>query len=85
MATLKVNGELYKQLIIYGAANLRANYKVIDALNVFPVPDGDTGTNMRMTIEAGAAAIKDATDESIYEMSKKVSRGMLWVHVEIQG
>ena len=77
MATLKVNGELYKQLIIYGAANLRANYKVIDALNVFPVPDGDTGTNMRMTIEAGAAAIKDATDESIYEMSKKVSRGML--------
>ena len=77
MATLKVNGELYKQLVIYGAANLRANYKVIDALNVFPVPDGDTGTNMRMTIEAGAAAIKDANDESIYEMSKKVSRGML--------
>ena len=77
MATLKVNGELYKQLVIYGAANLRANYKVIDALNVFPVPDGDTGTNMRMTIEAGATAIKDANDESVYEMSKKVSRGML--------
>ena len=77
MATLKVNGELYKQLVIYGAANLRANYKVIDALNVFPVPDGDTGTNMRMTIEAGATAIKDANEESVYEMSKKVSRGML--------
>lgn len=77
MATLKVNGELYKQLVIYGAANLRADYKRIDALNVFPVPDGDTGTNMRMTIEAGAAAIKDANEESIYEMSKKVSRGML--------
>ena len=77
MATLKVNGELYKQLVIHGAANLRANYKVIDALNVFPVPDGDTGTNMRMTIEAGATAIKDANEESIYEMSKKVSRGML--------
>jgi DAK2 domain fusion protein YloV len=77
MATLKVNGELYKQLVIHGAANLRANYKVIDALNVFPVPDGDTGTNMRMTIEAGATAIKDANEESVYEMSKKVSRGML--------
>ena len=77
MATLKVNGELYKQLVIHGAANLRANYKVIDALNVFPVPDGDTGTNMRMTIEAGASAIKDANETSIYEMAKKVSRGML--------
>ena len=77
MATLKVNGELYKQLVIHGAANLRANYKVIDALNVFPVPDGDTGTNMRMTIEAGATAIKDVNEESVYEMSKKVSRGML--------
>lgn len=77
MSTLKVNGELYKQLVINGAANLRANYKVVDALNVFPVPDGDTGTNMRMTIEAGATAIKDATDESVYDMAKKVSRGML--------
>ena len=77
MSTLKVNGELYKQLVINGAANLRANYKIVDALNVFPVPDGDTGTNMRMTIEAGASAIKDATDESVYDMAKKVSRGML--------
>ena len=77
MATLKVNGEIYKHLVINGAANLRANYKVVDALNVFPVPDGDTGTNMRMTIEAGATAIKDANESSIYEMAKKVSRGML--------
>ncbi len=77
MSTLKVNGELYKQLVISGAANLRANYKIVDALNVFPVPDGDTGTNMRMTIEAGATAIKDATEESVYDMAKKVSRGML--------
>ncbi len=77
MSTLKINGELYKQLVISGAANLRANYKIVDALNVFPVPDGDTGTNMRMTIEAGATAIKDVTEESVYDMAKKVSRGML--------
>ncbi len=77
MPTFKINGETYKQLVIAGAANLRANYKTVDALNVFPVPDGDTGTNMRMTIEAGATAIKDVNEESIYEMAKKVSRGML--------
>lgn len=77
MSTFKINGELYKQLVIAGAANLRANYKTVDALNVFPVPDGDTGTNMRMTIEAGATAISDVTEDSIYDMSKKVSRGML--------
>ena len=77
MSTLKINGELYKQLVIAGAANLRANYKVVDQLNVFPVPDGDTGTNMRMTIEAGASAIKDLKEDDVYAMSKKVSRGML--------
>ena len=53
-----IDGELFKQLVINGAANLSVNYKEVDALNVFPVPDGDTGTNMRMTIEAGANEIK---------------------------
>ena len=77
MSTFKINGELYKNLVISGAANLRANYKIVDQLNVFPVPDGDTGTNMRMTIEAGASAIKDLTENNVYAMSKKVSRGML--------
>ena len=77
MPTFKINGELYKQLVTFGAKNLRANYKTIDSLNVFPVPDGDTGTNMRMTIDAGANAIKDLNEESVYEMSRQVSRGML--------
>ena len=77
MPTLRVDGELYKNLIIAGSKNLRANYKEIDALNVFPVPDGDTGTNMRMTIDAGANAIKDVKEDSVYEMAKLTSRGML--------
>lgn len=77
MSTLKIDGELYKNLVTAGAKNLRANYKTVDALNVFPVPDGDTGTNMRMTIDAGANAIKDVKEESIYEMAKQTSRGML--------
>ena len=77
MQTMKMNGTLYKLLVTNGAANLRAHYKEVDALNVFPVPDGDTGTNMKMTIEAGAHEIKEFETESVYEMAKKVSRGML--------
>lgn len=73
----KINGELYKQLVINGAANLAVHYKEVDALNVFPVPDGDTGTNMRMTIEAGANELKKIEEQSIYEVAKKLSRGML--------
>ncbi len=77
MQTLKMDGQLFKLVVTNGAANLRANYKAVDALNVFPVPDGDTGTNMRMTIEAGAHEISDFEETSVYEMAKKLSRGML--------
>ena len=59
MQTYKMDGLLFKQIVTNGAANLRANYKTVDALNVFPVPDGDTGTNMKMTIEAGAHEISE--------------------------
>ncbi len=77
MQTNKMDGQLYKLLVTNGAANLRAHYKEVDALNVFPVPDGDTGTNMKMTIEAGAHEISEIEEKSVYEMAKKVSRGML--------
>ena len=77
MNTMKVNGELYKLIVQNGAVSLRNNYKRIDALNVFPVPDGDTGTNMAMTIEAGVAAIENVNESSIYLMAKALSRGML--------
>ena len=77
MNTIKINGDLYKIIVTNGAVSLRNAYKEIDALNVFPVPDGDTGTNMSMTIEAGVQAIENETSLSVYEMSKKFSRGML--------
>ena len=77
MQHLKLDGELYKSLVINGAANLAAHYKEVDALNVFPVPDGDTGTNMRMTIEAGANVLKTLEEKSIYVVAQTLSRGML--------
>ena len=52
-----INGPLFKQMLQSGAANLSNHHAEIDALNVFPVPDGDTGTNMSMTFTSG---VKDA-------------------------
>ena len=59
----KINGEQFKELVIAGAKNLHANIEEVDSLNVFPVPDGDTGTNMSRTIEGGVKAVKDKKEE----------------------
>ena len=72
-----VDGQLFKKLVINGATSLKNNYKEVDALNVFPVPDGDTGTNMKMTIEAGASEIANLDENNIGAISKILSRGML--------
>ena len=77
MATNRIDGLMYKTMVTNGATLLRNNYKEIDALNVFPVPDGDTGTNMRMTIEGGVKEISSFEEKSIYLMAKQLSRGML--------
>lgn len=73
----KLDGVLFKTLVINGAENLKLNYQTIDALNVFPVPDGDTGTNMKMTMDGGVNEIVNFNENNIYEVSKKISRGML--------
>ena len=72
-----MDGLMYKTLVINGAENLKLNYQKIDALNVFPVPDGDTGTNMRMTMESGVNEIKNLNDNNVFEIAKKLSRGLL--------
>ena len=77
MSTKKLNGLLLKSLLESGANNLTNDYRRIDDLNVFPVPDGDTGTNMQLTINAGVKEILGEIHESIHEMSKKFSRGLL--------
>lgn len=77
MNIMKIDGQFFKSLILKGAENLKINYQYIDSLNVFPVPDGDTGTNMRMTIEGGVNEIAMLDEKNIYEISKKLSRGML--------
>jgi DAK2 domain fusion protein YloV len=73
----KIDGVLFKTMVVNGAENLKQKYQNIDALNVFPVPDGDTGTNMKMTIEGGVSEIYNLDELDVYEVSKKLSRGML--------
>ena len=77
MILKKLNGEQFKELLTNGALNLKANYEEVDSLNVFPVPDGDTGTNMLRTIQGGVAALNGFDSKDIGEVGKVVSKGML--------
>ena len=72
-----IDGRLFKQMVMTGAIVLHNNHPEIDALNVFPVPDGDTGTNMSLTFNAGASEIESLDTQDIYEISKKLSKGLL--------
>lgn len=77
MSNKEINGLLFKKIVTNGAIKLKNHYKEIDHLNVFPVPDGDTGTNMQMTMMSGVKEIKISNSESIVEISKALSRGLL--------
>ena len=71
-----LDGILFARMINSGAANLKAHAKEINDLNVFPIPDGDTGDNMLLTMMGGVRH-DDATSEGLDEMSCRVSSGML--------
>ena len=77
MTYTSVSGSLFKKMVINGAINLKNDLKEIDDLNVFPVPDGDTGTNMSMTMMSGVRDIQNSETISISEISKTLSRGLL--------
>ena len=72
-----LNGQSLKQLFISGSNNLYNHYPEVDALNVFPVPDGDTGMNMNLTLTSGSKEISNRGDESAFEIAKAFSRGLL--------
>lgn len=72
-----IDGNMLKQMIISGANNLFNHYPEVDALNVFPVPDGDTGINMNLTISSGAKEVQNRGDSDVYEIAKAFSKGLL--------
>lgn len=77
MSLKQINGIVFKQMVINGANNLANKSKYVDQLNVFPVPDGDTGTNMSMTMTAGAKELVSLDEASIGKVAKILSRGLL--------
>ncbi|MBQ9124875.1 MAG: DAK2 domain-containing protein [Acholeplasmatales bacterium] len=77
MSVSSISVALFKKMVINGAINLKNNHKEIDELNVFPVPDGDTGTNMSMTVMSGVRELNNCESSSIIEVAKVLSRGAL--------
>ena len=77
MPVTKISGALLKKMFTNGAVNLKNCYAEVDALNVFPVPDGDTGTNMSMTMMAGVREIENVSSKQITQILKNLSRGLL--------
>lgn len=74
---LPIDGQSLKRLVDAGLTWLRTNKDIVNALNVFPVPDGDTGTNMVLTLQAAWNEIKDAGTHNLSEMAAMVSKGAL--------
>lgn len=72
-----LSGFQLMKMAIGGAAQLRSKADEVNRLNVFPVPDGDTGDNMRMTIESGIAALENLDTDDLAEVMKVFSHGML--------
>ena len=78
MNNQSINGSLLRDLFLGGAANLEKNKAYIDSLNVFPVPDGDTGTNMSMTMQGAVKDLRGMPDSvSVGEVMDAVSLGAL--------
>ena len=72
-----INGAMLKSMIITAAKLLEINRATIDALNVFPVPDGDTGTNMSLTIQSAVKELSTVKSNSIENVIDAVSKGAL--------
>jgi uncharacterized protein len=77
LRTKSINGQSMKRLVEAGMIWLRTNQQTVNALNVFPVPDGDTGTNMVLTMQSAWNEVKDLGHRSISDMAAAVSKGAL--------
>lgn len=73
---VKIDGVIFKRMIISGANNLYNTYPEIDNLNVFPVPDGDTGTNMNLTMSSGVQEVFNKTESSLSKVASDFALGL---------
>lgn len=72
-----INGAMFSKMVIAASALLDANRAKIDALNVFPVPDGDTGTNMSLTMQSAVRELKQCSSNRLNDICDSVSKGAL--------
>ncbi|MFB6466599.1 DAK2 domain-containing protein [Cytobacillus sp. Hz8] len=72
-----LDGKRFAQMVIQGANHLSTNAKYVDSLNVFPVPDGDTGTNMNLSMTSGAKEVKNNIQDHIGKVCQALSKGLL--------
>ena len=72
-----ISGNDFRRLMISAAASIEINKQKLNELNVFPVPDGDTGTNMSMTINAAAADLRKADNPTLEQASAAAASAML--------
>ncbi|MBR3617103.1 MAG: DAK2 domain-containing protein [Acholeplasmatales bacterium] len=77
MSVSSIDVTLFRRMVINGAINLKNNSDEVDRLNVFPVPDGDTGTNMSLTVTSGIRELEACESSSIIDNAKVLSRGAL--------
>ena len=77
MSVVQIDNALFRRMVINGAINLKNHHAEVDGFNVFPVPDGDTGTNMSMTVTSGIREIENCESSSIIDNAKVLSRGAL--------
>ena len=72
-----ISGQKFRQLLVAGANALEANKKMVDEMNVFPVPDGDTGTNMSLTVNSAVKEVIKAESQAAGDIAKALSSGAL--------
>jgi len=72
-----IDGKRFAEMIFLGANHLSANAKYVDSLNVFPVPDGDTGTNMNLSITSGAKEVRNHVGPHVGKVGNALSKGLL--------
>ncbi|MGP4106941.1 DAK2 domain-containing protein [Virgibacillus sp. L01] len=77
MKVQALDGITFTQMVLSGAHHLSNNAQKIDALNVFPVPDGDTGTNMNLSMTSGASEVKKINSENVSEIANAFAKGLL--------
>ncbi|MGE8204124.1 DAK2 domain-containing protein [Heyndrickxia sp. NPDC080065] len=77
MAIASLDGKRFAEMVIMGANNLANNANIVDALNVFPVPDGDTGTNMNLSMTSGAKEVQKNVHDHIGVVASALSKGLL--------